>query len=250
MDNNVNKTEVIDEAEVVREYAEEYMPKVHRIGRLTTVLSFVLAFVPVFYLLVIRGYMASMSVYVDVIIAVVAYNIGAWIINPPAHFTVLGAASTYMSYLAGNVANMRIPVAMSVQYSTKSDINTPKGQIITTIGVATTVVVNLIIVFICVIAGSAILNILPQAVITSFKYITATLFGSMLMMKIVSDPKHSFQYMVPAVIVFIISRFVPFVKTYGTGFSILIPIIFAYLLFRTTEGKKAAPDDQTPVDID
>ena len=32
MDNNVNKTEVIDEAEVVREYAEEYMPKVHRIG--------------------------------------------------------------------------------------------------------------------------------------------------------------------------------------------------------------------------
>ena len=151
-----------------------------------------------------------------------------------------------MSYLAGNVANMRIPVAMFVQYSTDSDINTPKGQLITTIGVAATVVVNLIIVFLCVIAGGVILELLPDVVIQSFKYITATLFGSMLMMKVMSDRAHSIQYMIPAAVVFAISRFVPFVKQYGTGFSILIPVLFAYVLFCT----KDAPDNQTPVELE
>lgn len=144
--------------EVVRMYADEYVPAVHRIGSLQRH-WLIVSFLPVIYLILIRGFAAPVSVYVDVMIAVVAYNIGAWIINPCAHFTVLGAASTYMSYLAGNVANMRIPVAMSVQYSTDSDINTPKGQLITTIGVAATVVVNLIIVFLCVIAGGVILEL-------------------------------------------------------------------------------------------
>ena len=236
--------------EVVRMYADEYVPAVHRIGRFTTALAFIVSFLPVIYLILIRGFAAPVSVYVDVMIAVVAYNIGAWIINPCAHFTVLGAASTYMSYLAGNVANMRIPVAMSVQYSTDSDINTPKGQLITTIGVATTVVVNLIIVFLCVIAGGVILELLPDVVIQSFKYITSTLFGSMLMMKVMSDRAHSIQYMIPAAVVFAISRFVPFVKQYGTGFSILIPVLFAYVLFCTKEGKKDAPDNQTPVELE
>ena len=47
-----------------------------------------------------------------------------------------------------------------------------------------------------------------------------------------------------------ISRFVPFVKQYGTGFSILIPVLFAYVLFCTKEGKKDAPDNQTPVELE
>ena len=95
-----------------------------------------------------------------------------------------------------------------------------------------------------------ILELLPDVVIQSFKYITATLFGSMLMMKVMSDRVHSIQYMIPAAVVFAISRFVPFVKQYGTGFSILIPVLFAYVLFCTKEGKKDAPDNQTPVELE
>ena len=67
--------------EVVRMYADEYVPAVHRIGRFTTALAFIVSFLPVIYLILIRGFAAPVSVYVDVMIAVVAYNIGAWIIN-------------------------------------------------------------------------------------------------------------------------------------------------------------------------
>ena len=70
------------------------------------------------------------------------------------------------------------------------------------------------------------------------------------MMKVMSDRAHSIQYMIPAAVVFAISRFVPFVKQYGTGFSILIPVLFAYVLFCTKEGKKDAPDNQTPVELE
>jgi hypothetical protein len=239
----------LSQEKVNQEYAEKFVPGVHRIGRITTVVAFIAAFLPVFYLVFVRGFVAPAAVYMDVIIAATAYNIGAWIINPCAHFTVLGAASTYMSYLAGNVANMRIPVAMSVQNSLDTDINTPRGQVITIVGVATTVVINVLIIFVLVMFGNAILSILPEAVITSFKFIMAALFGSMLTMKFMSDPHHSLMYAVPAVAVFIVSRFVPFVKSYGTAFSILIPILCAYAIFRMTEGKGVA-DTDTPVDID
>ncbi len=234
--------------EVMEMYANQFMPTVHKIGRLTTLLAFVVAFIPVGYLIFVRGFRAPLSVYIDVMIAATAYNIGAWIINPCAHFTVLGAASTYMSYLAGNVANMRIPVAMSVQNSLDTDINTPKGQIITIIGVATTVIINICIIFLIVMFGNAILNILPEAVMDSFSFIMASLFGSMLTMKFMSDPKHSAQYVIPALAVFAVSRFVSFVSTYGTGFSILVPVLFAYFLYKKDSGKSAG-DSSEAVDL-
>ena len=35
--------------EVVRMYADEYVPAVHRIGRFTTALAFIVSFLPVIY---------------------------------------------------------------------------------------------------------------------------------------------------------------------------------------------------------
>ena len=42
--------------EVVRMYADEYVPAVHRIGRFTTALAFIVSFLPVIYLILIRGF--------------------------------------------------------------------------------------------------------------------------------------------------------------------------------------------------
>ncbi|MFR3751282.1 MAG: hypothetical protein ACLTW9_01085 [Enterocloster sp.] len=40
-----------------------------------------------------------------------------------------------MSYLAGNVGNTRVPVAVAVQSATDSDNSSPRGQMATVVGV-------------------------------------------------------------------------------------------------------------------
>lgn len=130
------------------------MPAVHRIGRFTMAVAFILAFLPVAYFVFIKGYSLPLASYINTIVVITSIGIGMWLTEPVTYWPVLGSAGTYLAYLSGNVGGMRFPVAMNVQASLKADINTPRGQVITIVGIVGSIVSNLIILFLIVIFGS------------------------------------------------------------------------------------------------
>ena len=95
------------EEEAIREdFNGPYSTRVHRIGRTTLCIALVLSFLPVFYMYFVKGWQVAGYYYVTVAATLFALCIGMWITEPLIYYPMLGAAGTYMSYLAGNCKNV------------------------------------------------------------------------------------------------------------------------------------------------
>ena len=228
-----------------QDYQNDFMPRVHRIGRITMAIAFVLAFLPVIYFYFVVGYQLPGSAYFNTIVAIASIGIGLWLTEPLAYWPVLGSAGTYMSYLSGNVSGMRFPVALSVQSAMKADINTPRGQVITIVGIVASIFTNLVILLVIVLGGGWLLSVLPAPVMASFAFVMPCLLGCMLVMRFASG-KEGFvktfasclPYLVTAVgCKLIISNFLHQLITYGTAISVGLTILVAYILYRRRVAK-------------
>lgn len=232
---NINTTQISAE----EEYTRDFMPKVHKIGRITMIIAFLLSFLPVGYFIVVRGYGLSFSQYATVAISICGLGIGMWIAEPVAYWPVLGSAGTYISYLSGNVGAMRVPVAVSVQSNMDADINTPRGQVITIVGIVSSVVANLILLMIIVLGGEWLINVLPENVMGAFSFVIITLLGALWMMRF--DGKNGvvkgfLEYLPYIIVVVVLYYAVNAIGGQLTEFGMLIAVIaciaFAYAIYK------------------
>jgi len=102
-------------------------------------------------------------------------------VEPISYFTVLGPVGTYMAFLSGNISNMRVPCASMAQISAGVEPGSNEGSIIATIGMATSIVINVSVLTIGVILGSSVLSMLPASVTEALNYLLPALFGALLM---------------------------------------------------------------------
>ena len=127
------------------EYTKTFIPRVHRIGRISMLAAFIAVFLPVLYFVLVKGKGMPLSTYISAGTSIVAVGLGMWISEPLAVWPVLGSAGTYMAYFAGDVSGTRVPVAIASQKAVDSDINSPRGQVATIYGVASSVIVKLLV---------------------------------------------------------------------------------------------------------
>lgn len=225
---------------MMEDYQKNFMKRVHLIGQGSMIIAALLSFLPIIWFVFVNGWRAPGSAYTTVTIAIVAYGFSMWLTEPVSYYPILGSAGTYMGYLAGNVGNMRAPVAMAVQSSVDAEVTTPRGNIATIVGIAMSVYVNLAILICIVIAGEAILKILPTAVRNAFTYTLPSLMGSMLVMRAMANPKRAAMYLPVTVALFFIVRWwIPQVSSYSLAICIVGTILFAYVQFKATDGKSS-----------
>lgn len=211
-----------------KDFDENFTPGVHSWGRLSMVIALILSFAPIVYMYFIKGWRAPNSAYISVIIAIVSFGIGMWLTEPMSYFPILGSAGTYMGYFAGNVGNMRAPVALSVQSSLNTDVTTPKGNIATIIAIATSVYVNLIILFFIIIVGQQLLNVFPQVILDSFKYILPAMYGSLIVMRARKNFKLAIKYVIPALVIYFLVRPIAAIKTFRLAFVMAGTILYGF----------------------
>lgn len=165
-----------------KEYFEnEYMPQMHRIGKLTGFLGVALSFAPAAVLAVIYGLLPNPAALLTAFIAAASAFGFLWVVEPISYFTVLGPVGTYMAFLSGNISNMRVPCASMAQISAGVEPGSNEGSIIATIGMATSIVINVSVLTIGVILGSSVLSMLPASVTEALNYLLPALFGALLM---------------------------------------------------------------------
>lgn len=149
-------------------------------GRLTLLLALVLSFAPAFYLLIFHGIIPPVSAIIKAMIMISGVMITSWIVEPIAYFPILGTTGTYMSWLAGNISNMRVPVSAIAQDVAGVKEGSPEGDIISTLGIGMSVLINLLILMIGVILGIAFVNAIPENLRIAFNYILPAVFGAVL----------------------------------------------------------------------
>ena len=248
MENMENKTPVVDkEVSAQQDYAKNFMPAVHRIGRFTMIVAFILAFLPVLYYVFIKGYTLPLSAYINTMVVISSISIGSWLTEPLTYWPVLGSAGTYIAYLSGNVTGMRFPVAMNVQSAMKADINTPKGQVITIVGIVGSVITNLVILLGIVLFGNWLIGILPDVVVKAFSYVTMGMFGSLVLMRFCRHKEGPVKGFIDAIpylatamgVKFLVTYVVPGLSKFGSALGVGVTILVAYIMFKAKQ-KKAA----------
>ncbi|NLO45681.1 MAG: hypothetical protein GX107_04155 [Clostridiales bacterium] len=158
-----------------------YYDKVHLWGRISSVTAlFVMLSVPLFICLrydawppiqgVIKGLAAVLPLYwATAVIEVVCYA------------PMLGAGGMYLSFVTGNISNLKLPCALSAMESSKVKPNTEEGEIITTIAVATSAIVTTIIIAAGVVLFTPILPCITEkdsVFAPAFQQVLPALFGA------------------------------------------------------------------------
>lgn len=155
-----------------------YDEKAIRIGTIAMICAAVANFAPAVYVYLMYGIIPPAE---DIfkIWAVLAVTFGAsWIIQPITYFSLLGVSGSYLGWIAGSNADIRCPSATMTQKAANVEPSTPEGDIISTIGVAGSVLTSVVMVTIFVLVGQGVLDILPPFIQHSFKYVLTSVFGA------------------------------------------------------------------------
>ena len=151
-------------------------------------------------------------------------------------------------YLSGNVGGMRFPVATAVQKNANADITTPKGQVITIIGIVASVVANLVILLAIVLAGNWILSILPEAVLSAFGFCVISMMGSMMVMNVstrggLKSLPGQLPYIIFGVVMwYICNKVLTSLMAWGMALAVGGAVLIGYFKYRRDLAKAEAGD--------
>lgn len=206
----------------------DFNKKLIKLGMLTTAFAIVANFMPAIYLWIAYGIFPGFENIIKIWgVAAAAYGI-SWVIQPIAFFGVLGAAGSYIGWTAGSVGDIRIPAAAMAQKIAKVEAGTHEGDVVATIGVASSVLVSISFITVFTLIGSAVLPMLPEFITNSFQYILPALFAAVY----VNIASKDLRTGVTGLIVGILLMFIGTKLLIPAGFMPLIIVISGVLVNR------------------
>ena len=157
---------------------ETFNKKSVRIGTITLLMAIVANFVPALYVSIAYDVMPAITLLLSLWGVLAATYFFSWVIQPISFYPALGAAGTYMSFVAGSIGDIRIPAIQMAQKASKTEASTPQGDVMAALGVSASVVVSFVIVTIFTFIGTAVIPHFPKFVTDSFTYLLPALFAA------------------------------------------------------------------------
>ena len=163
------------------EFDQLWKGPVIRTGVVTVLIPMFLCFLPCLYLYVYHGVFPSLTAALEGWGMVAAVYGAFYIVEPISYYPVLGMTGTYISFLSGNIGNLRVPCAALALEVVGEESGTPEAEMVSTLGLTGSVVTNLFFVSLAAVAGTAFLEALPLSIQNAFKsYTVPAIFGAML----------------------------------------------------------------------
>ena len=160
-------------------YEQEFIPGIHFLGRLFILTVVLVSLLPPLYLSFVQGYHPGWGpIFAGFGQAALLFGM-FWIIEPMSYFPILGVPGTYLSFLSGNTANMRIPAIAAAQNVLGLKTGTKKAELAGIISLSASIITNILILGILIVIGTSFLELLPESVMGAFKYVMPAIFGSM-----------------------------------------------------------------------
>ena len=102
------------------------------------------------------------------------------IVETITYFPMLGAGGAYLSFVTGNISNLKLPCALNAMEQAGVKSNSEEGEVISTIAIATSSIVTTLIVLLGVILIVPLSPILEAEVLQpAFEQILPALFGAL-----------------------------------------------------------------------
>ena len=152
----------------------------HSVGRLGTVIALIYMTAIPFVVLTVYDAMPSFGDVINVsTISILLIYIPVGISEAISDTPILGSSS-YLTFITGNIMNLKLPVAINAIKLTETEQNTPEGDAVASVAVAASSIMTIVILALAALLSSQIGFIfeIPQ-IKTASGYIIPALFGSL-----------------------------------------------------------------------
>ena len=214
-------------------FFKEFNDSMHRLGRITLiVMTALLIAVPFIY-----GAWNDVSPDTASFLAglakvgIIYYPVA--IVEFLVYTPMLGVGGSYLSFITGNVTNMRIPCVMNAKDIAGTEAGTPEHEIISTIAVATSAIVTTLVIVVGVICMVPLQPVLQSEVLLpAFNNVVPALFGALGLKYFAKSPQIA---VIPLLLISLLCIFVP--ATINQTSLLMIPcgalaLVIGFVLFK------------------
>lgn len=143
---------------------------------------------------------------------------------------MLGAGGTYLSFVTGNISNLKLPCAVDAMERANVKPTSEEGEIISTIAIAVSSIVTTIIIILGVILIVPLTPILESPVLEpAFDLILPALFGGLAVVFISKNAKLS---IAPIILMLALFIFVPALNKSTVGIMVPVGVLFTVAVAR------------------
>lgn len=152
----------------------------HRWGRFGTVIALIYMIALPFIVLVTYDCVPSFGEVINIgTISILMIYIPVGISEAISYTPMLGASS-YLTFITGNIMNLKLPCAVNAMKLAKKEPNTPEGEAVASVGVAVCSIVTVVILALAALLSTWISPVFElPAVKTASNYLIPALFGSL-----------------------------------------------------------------------
>ena len=152
----------------------------HKWGRIGTLIALIYMIGLPFVVLSAYGCMPSLGEVINIgTISILMIYIPVGISEAISYTPILGASS-YLTCITGNIMSLKLPVAVNAMKITKKEPNTPEGEAISSVAVAVSSIMTVIILALAALLSTWISPVFElPSVKTASNYLIPALFGSL-----------------------------------------------------------------------
>ena len=156
-----------------------------------------------------------------------------WAVGVIETFTyvpMLGAGGSYLSFVTGNISNLKLPCALNALQQAGANVNSEEGEVISTVAIAVSSIVTTLIIILGVILITPLTPILEAPVLEpAFAQILPALFGGLGVVFISKNWKIA---IAPVILMLILFIAVPALNASTVGIMVPVGVVFTIAVSR------------------
>ena len=143
---------------------------------------------------------------------------------------MLGAGGSYLSFVTGNISNLKLPCAINALENAGADPKSEEGEIVSTIAIAVSSIVTTLIVAVGVLLISQLEGVLSNPVLTpAFDQMLPALFGALGVALVSKNWKIA---IAPILLMLVLFIFVPALDSGMVGIMVPVGVVFTIVASR------------------
>ncbi len=207
-----------------------YLDNVHRDGRIWGITVGILLILFPAVVSAIYGVLPEWNVLLKGLLATAPMYWAVGIIEIFTYVPMLGAGGTYLSFVTGNISNLKLPCAIDAMERADVKPSSEEGEVISTIAIAVSSIVTTLIIIVGVICIVPLRPILESDVLKpAFDMILPALFGGLAVVFISKNLKLS---IAPIILMLVLFISVPALNAGTVGIMVPVGVIFTVLVAR------------------
>nr|WP_076778257.1 hypothetical protein [Lachnoclostridium phocaeense] len=161
-------------------------------------------------------------------VAVILFLAPFWPAETIGYMSIMGPGALYMSYITGNVTNLRMPATVGTINSLGIEPNTDACHTLAIIACGASVITTVLVIGLGVVVAAPLEPVLSlPAIQPAFDYVVPALFGGLVAQTILKGKKQFLLYLVPLAICLFFCYF----TTVNSAYYMLIAIAVSALLY-------------------